>query len=303
MAGRGWNKRGYGCAVADGVCLAVGVQYRAAEHRLCVDYAQAGNLDDRKFVSDLVRALGRKPFWVSLSSALANECGDVKLCAIDDADGKLRGSELTQAMISQMQAIEANKTGDYVRTKAFFALNNRKKHVVGASVPQAAVNKTVELWSKHGVLNPCVGSLRAAVVNVFLALHPEARAADPTHRLLAYRAEDADYFCYLRNMALVDSGGSSGTDHGVDSLLDHLGAWGHEFAQKYQLTQNDGVRAYVIGSEPPAPETEEHAGENLEFWTVPWDTAVTFKTATVREDVFAHRKLAIPAFGLALHGV
>ncbi len=304
MTGKGWSKRGYGCAVSGEICLAVSARYHVAEHRLCVDQAWAGKLSDRAFVSDLAKALGRKPFWVPLSFASESERGDIKICAIDDADGKLRGSQLAQAMVTQMQAVEANKTGDYIRTLTRFTLETKKTHILGASVPRAAVQKTSDQWASYGVLNPCVGSVRAAVANVFLALHPAARAADVVHRLLAYRSEDTDFFCYLQNRAFMDSGGSPCVSGGgYESLLDHLGSWGGEFAKKYQLTRNEHVCAYVLSAESMAAVAEEFSEEALEFWTVPWGTTVTFKSDAVKETVLGHCKQALPALGLALHGV
>jgi hypothetical protein len=275
-----------------------------AEHRLSVDNAWAGMLSDKGFVSDLSAALGRKPFWVPLSFASESERGDIKICAIDDADGKLRGTSLAQAVVSQMRAVEANKTGEYIRTQTRFTLDTKKTHIVGASVPRAAVKKTSDQWSGYGVLNPCVGSVRAGIVNVFLALHPDARAAGVVHRLLAYRAEDTDFFCYLQNRAFMDSGGSPCVSGGgYDSLLDHLGAWGGEFAKKYQLTRNERVCAYVLSAGTMTAGTEELSEEALEFWTVPWGTTVTFKSEAAKKTVLGHCTQALPALGLALHGV
>jgi len=304
MAGKGWSKRGYGCAVVGEECLAVGVRYHVSERRLNVDEAWRGQLSDRGFVSLLTRALGRKPLWVPLSFANEAERSDVKVCMVDDADGKIRGNRLIEAVKSQLQAVEANKAGDYIRTHTRFLLESKRTHVVGASVPRATVDKSVALWSGLGVLNPCVGSLRAGLVNLFLALHPSARAAEPLHRLLAYRSADSDLFCYLQGQAFMDSGASPWVVGGFEGLLDHLGAWGSDFAQKYRLTQSDQVKAYVLGSEPvPAGQESSFSDESIEYWVLPLGETVTFASPTVGKAVLGQRALAFSALGLALHGV
>jgi hypothetical protein len=82
-----------------------------------------------------------------------------------------------------------------------------------------------------------------------------------------------------------------------------LGAWGGEFAKKYQLTRNEHVCAYVLSAGATAAGAEELSEEALEFWTVPWGTRVTFKSETVKKTVLDHGTQALPALGLALHGV
>lgn len=306
MAFLRWTKsRGYGCAVEGDECLAVSVRCRVSEKCLSVDEAWHGQLSDKAFTSRLARRLGRKPFWVPMMFSSETERNDVKVCAIDDADGHIRGSRLSTAVEAQLREVEANKSGDYVRTFLRFVPEGKRPHIVGASAPRATVDKTVAAWTAAGVLNPCVGSVRAGVVNLFLALHPASAAAEPLHRLLAYRAIDADLFCYLQGQALMDSGASPWNkgSGGFESLLDHMGEWGSEFAKKYQLTRGDVMRAYVLGGEATAFDAEIPSEEPLEFWTVPWDESVTFSSPAVRKTVLDHRQLALSALGLALHGV
>ncbi len=304
MAGKGWSKRGYGCAVSGGDCLAVCMRYHVSDRRLSVDDAWYGRLDDKGFVLRLAGKLGRKPFWVPLDLASDSERSDIKVCAIDDADGRIRGNRLNDAVEAQLRAAETNKSGEYIRTHTRFMLEGKKAHIVGASVPRAAFKKTLAIWSGSGVLNPCVGSVHAALVNLFLALHPAADAAEPVHRLLAHRAADSDLFCYLQGKAFMDSGSSPWVVGGFEGLLDHLGAWGGDFAQKYRLTHTDRVKAYVMGPEPlPAGQEDAFKDDSLEFWSVPWGEAVTFASGTVEKAVLEHRALAFSALGLALHGV
>ena len=302
MMGKGWSKRSYGCAVSGESCLAVNVRYHVSERRLHVEQAWSGNLSDRGFVSRLTRALGRKPLWIPLDFASDSERSDVKVCVIDDDEGRIRGNRLNDAVVSQLQSVEANKAGDYIRTHTRFMLEGKRSHIVGASVPRASLNKSLEFWSGKGVLNPCVGSTRAALVNLFLALHPAASAAEPVHRLLAHRAPDSDMFCYLQGKAFMDSGASPWVVGGFDTMLDHLGAWGGDFAQKYRLTQTDQVKAYVMGAEP-VPSDQSFSDTSIEFWTVPWGETVTFAAGPVEKAVLGQRSLAFSALGLALHGV
>ena len=304
MAGKRWTKRGYGCAVEGETCLAVSARYHVSDRRLCVDEAWYGQHADKTFTSRLSRRLGRKPLWVPLALASESERSDVKVCAIDDADGHIRGSRLPEAVNAQLRDLEANKSGDYIRTFTRFVAEGKRPHIVGASAPRATIDKTVAIWTSAGVLSPNVGSVRAAMVNLFLALHPAAVAAEPVHRLLAYRSVDADLFCYLQGQSLMDSGASPwNKGSGFETLLDHMGEWGREFAKKHQLTRGDVMRAYVLGGEPAAFGAEIPSDELLEFWTVPWDESVTFSSNAVRSTVLDHRSLALPALGLALHGV
>ncbi|GEM_PF-6556469 len=301
MALTGWTKRSYGCAVADDACLAVGVRYHAADRVLRVEEAWAGTLSDKSYTSRLARRLGRKPLWVPLALNSDGERGDIRILAVDDDDGKIK---LREAVVTQLQAEEADKMGAYTRVSARFDLGSKKTHVIGASAPEAAVVRTRGKWSERGFLKPCVGSLHMAAVNLFLALHPDARADEPLHRLLACRLDGADYFCYLRRQAFMDSGVSTGGGEGVESLLDHLGAWGGKFEQKHHFSENASIRAYVVQAGAPSPRQEELRDAHLDFWGLPWGTAVTFATAAVEETLRnICNPLALPALGLALHGV
>ena len=381
MAGKGWSRRSYGCAVSGGECLALSLRYHVSERRLRIEDAWFGRLSDKGFVSRLTRMLGRKPLWIPLDFTSESERSDVKVCAIDDAEGSLSGSRLNDAVTSQLQAVEANKKGDYIRTHARFLLKDRRTHVVGASVPRVTVDKTIALWAGqpllsrladkiqeafanffrsllrrppvvtkafvpgYGVLTPCLGSTRAALVNLFLALHPAAAPGKPVtgaaatsapaaagpgvagqtagvpsgktaaseeakteHRLLAYRAADADLFCYLQGQAFMDSGASPWVVGGFQSslLLDHLGAWGSEFAQKYRLTQSDHVTAYVLGADAlPAGLEDVFNDPSIQYWEVPWEeeNAIAFASGAVKTTVLGQRTLAFTALGMALHGV
>jgi hypothetical protein len=302
MAVKRWSRRGFGCAVEGENCLAVGVRYHGVDRRLSIDEVWAGVLTDKAFTARLARRLGRKALWVPLMIASENERNDIKVCGIDDADGSIRGKRLAAAVDAQLREAEANKSGDYVRTFTRFLAAERRPHTVGASAPRATVDKTVRAWTARGVLRPCVGSVRASVVNLFLALHPAASAAEPVHRLLAYQNAESDLVCYLQGQAFMDSGVSL-RGAGVDGLLEHLAEWGSEFAKKYRLTRGDVMRAYVVGGEPFACSSEFSAEEPLEFWPLPWEESVSFASDAVRRTVLDQRRLALPALGLALHGV
>lgn len=302
MAVKRWSARSFGCAMKGDNCLALGVRYHGSDGRMRIDESFSGAFSDKAFTARLARRLGRKALWVSLMLGSESERSDVEVIAIDDADGGLRGKRLVQAVGDQLREIEANKAGDYVHTFTRFTLEGRRPHTVGASAPRMAVHKTVKAWTSRGVLKPCVGSVRASVVNVFLALHPAARESASSHRLLAYQDTDSDLICYLQGRAFMDSGVSPGGG-GVERALEHLAEWGEEFAKKYRLTRSDLMRAYVLGGEKFACADDYSTDDLLEFWTLPWDESVTFASPEAKRKVMNQPRLAFQAIGLALHGV
>lgn len=299
-----WNARGYGCALGEDECLAVRVRYQASDRCLSVDEAFYGLLSDKVFADRLSRWMWRRPLWVPLHFLADAERSDVKICAVDDGDGHFRGRRLNESVRQQLQAVEANKAGHYARTYGVFKSADSRPHHLGGSAPDAVVKRTVDLWKKKGVINPCVGSIRAAVANLFLALHPAADAPQPVHRLLAYRSPDSDVFCYFQGKRFMNSGVSPQKVDGWEGMLGNLGEWGGEFAKAYHLTESDHMRAFVMTDEPVAfPSELIPAGAPIEFWAVPWESSVRFASNEVRKTILDHLRLAPLALGMALHGV
>ncbi len=313
MAMTSWTRKSLGCAVSGTSCFAVSVRYHKHQRRLHVENAWFGDLADKGFVATLARRVGRKALWVPLSFSKDTDRNDVKLFGIDDNDGKI---PLPQAVRTQLSEAEADKQGRYVRVSNTIALGGKRKHTVGASAPAACVDATFTQWRKHGFLNPCIGSVRTAVVNLFLALHARVldNEAGSVHQILVYQSGALDLFCYLRKKVFVDSGGILTRSGQFKDLLKNLDAWGQQCSLRHQFSKD--VKVYIVREDPSDSDSGKQRGdfeyEGVEIWAVPFERpepsgeereSITYASASVRDLVLTQRKLALPALGLALHGV
>lgn len=301
-----WTRSSYGCAIDKDVCLAVRVRYNKKNRILEVLDATTGRLDDQRFWSSLARKLGRTPLWVSLAYANPSDRNDVVVCGIDDGDGMIKGARLKAAVSSQLQEAEHNKSADYIRTGSKFISSTKRKHHLGASAPRGTIDSTIQIWKTRGILNPCVGSARAAMVNVFLALKESVSNAlpdsDGQHIILGSQIQDTDVFCYLQGEAFVESGVSQWDARAAQGFIFHAYDWAKDFSKKHHFEK---VRFCFIGRERSEFASEIlPKDESASFWPRPWEQQVQFRLDAMR-DTFAKQNtpLVVTALGLALHGV
>lgn len=306
MFNKQWTRSSYGCAIDKDVCLVVRVRYNKTSRILEVLDTIVGRSDDQQFWSSLARKLGRKPLWISLAYAKPSDRNDVVVCKIDDGDGMIKGSRLKAAAISQLQEAEHNKSTDYIRTASVFISSAKKKYHLGASAPQDIFKATIQAWKTRGILNPCVGSVRAAMVNVFLALKESVFHAMPdgngNHCILGSQVLDTDVFCYLQGEAFVDSGISQWDGRAAEGFIYHAYDWAKDFSKKYAFEK---VRFCFIGRERSEfTEAILPKDESAFFWPRPWEQQVQFRSDVMR-DTFTKQspQLGVVALGLALHGV
>ncbi len=291
-----------GCAVEGGEVFFVALRYAAAARRVEISDARFGRETDAYFIRKLCREYGKSPLWVPVRAETVAQLSDVRIIRIDDGDGKIRGSELDEAVTTQLRGVEAALKGDYVRTKASITLGGRPRWI-GGSIPRQTVEDTFSLWREMGFSKPCVASRHVAIANLYLALHPGA-GSQTGRTILSCWQNDMDIFCFMDGGEFVDCGSSvSSPEGGFDQHIGFLNEWAEEFMNKHPSEGDVALRAVVISHGEVAKPEDFTPGESLFFWSVPWGESVTFGNEAVKSAVEAHPEMAMRAIGLALHGV
>ncbi len=318
------NRRTVGCGIQGSQCMAMDVSGRAGAWR--VKWALLGDLPndedpgDASFVALLPKKVRRRSLWASLRGDDAIHqtatCG-IYLGAEDEAK-MLSSADRKQMMETQVRDHFAPMPDGVSEISCGLVLRgHHDRHMVGAAAWKHVIDDEFRFWRRRmRISNPHIGSIAAAIANLYLALYPEDRRKDLPCRMLVLVIGRYAHTVLMDDWRLIDSLQHLILNQQLNDEL--LGQWQMEF---------DHRRTYVTPPPPPpdspmsplviagVPALGEE--ESFEVWH-PFadghnsDGSATQGAATGRQDmkiktdamalIDDQPQLAALAFGMALQG-